>query len=83
VLTKLENGEFVLMLPGSSQGEVSHVVKRLRASTAGCKLPLVDREVPIGFRHGIAELKRNETAQELLARARQALSSAPGVTVTA
>jgi diguanylate cyclase len=81
VLTKLENGEFVLMLPGSSQGEVSHAVKRLRASTAGCKLPLVDREVPIGFRHGIAELKRNETAQELLARARQALASAPGVAV--
>jgi diguanylate cyclase len=83
VLTKLENGEFVLMLPGSSQGEVSHVLKRLRAFTAGCKLPLVDREVPIGFRHGIAELKRNETAQELLARARQALSSAPGVAVSA
>ena len=70
VLAKLENGEFVVMLPGSTQAEVARVVKRMRAATANCVLPLVDRELQIRFRHGIAELKPNETAQELLARAR-------------
>ena len=35
----------------------SHVVKRMRAAAANCVLPLVDRELQIRFRHGIAELK--------------------------
>ncbi len=76
-MTKLENGEFVVMLPGSTQAEVVHVVKRMRAAAANCVLPLVDRQLQIRFRDGIAELKSNESAQELLARARQAVNAAP------
>jgi len=74
VLAKLDNGEFVAMLPGSTQAEVGQVAKRMRSASANCMLPLVDRELQIGFRHSIAELKPNETAQELLARARQGVS---------
>jgi diguanylate cyclase len=70
VMAKLENGEFVVMLPGSSLSEVTRVVKRMRAATANCVLPLVDRQLQIRFRHGAAELQAKETAQELLARAR-------------
>jgi diguanylate cyclase len=77
VLTKLENGEFVVMLPGSSRPEVSHVLKRMRAASTNCILPLVDQQLQIRFAHGIAELKSNESAQELLARARQAMAAAP------
>ena len=57
VMAKLENGEFVVMLPGSTQSEAAHVAKRMRAATANCVLPLVDRELQIRFRHGVAELK--------------------------
>jgi diguanylate cyclase len=77
VLTKLENGEFVVMLPGSTRPEVSHVVKRMRAASAHCMLPLVDEQLQIRFGHGVAELKPNETAQELLSRARQAVAPSP------
>ncbi len=66
VLAKLENGEFVVMLPGSTQTEADHVAKRMRTATANCVLPLVDRELQIRLQHGIAELKPNETAQELI-----------------
>jgi hypothetical protein len=63
------------MLPGSTEPEVSHVVKRMRSATANCLLPLTDRAMQIRFRHGVAELKANETAQELLARARHAVTN--------
>ncbi len=77
VMSKLENGEFVMMLPGSSQSEVNFLLKRMRSATTSCILPLLDRELQIRFQHGIAELKANETAQELLARARQTIGTMP------
>ena len=75
VLAKLENGEFVAMLPGSTQAEANHVAKRMCSATANCVLPLVDRELQIRLQHGIAELKPSETAQELIARARLSLAT--------
>ena len=38
VMAKLENGEFVVMLPGSTQTEVSHVVKRMRTASRQLRL---------------------------------------------
>jgi diguanylate cyclase len=75
VLAKLENGEFVVMLPGSSQTEGNRVAKRMDSAAASCVLPFVDRELQICLQHGVAELKPNETAQELIARARLDLST--------
>ncbi len=75
VLARLENGEFVVMLPGSTQSETGQVAKRMHSATANCILPLVDRELQVRFRHSISELKAAETAQELLARARQGVQA--------
>ena len=77
VLARLENGEFVAMLPGSTQTEASRVARRMLAATANCLLPVVDRELQISLQHGIAELKPAETAQELISRARLSLAT-PG-----
>jgi diguanylate cyclase len=74
VLMKLDNGEFVAMLPGSTQAEARQVAKRMRAATSHCVLPVMDRELLIRLRHSIAELQPGETAQELLARARLGLA---------
>jgi diguanylate cyclase len=71
VLARLDNGEFVVMLPGSTQAETAQVAKRMRAATTHCVLPLVDRELQIRLVHSIGELKPSETAQELLVRTRQ------------
>lgn len=75
-LAKLENGEFVVMLPGSTQHDVKHVVKRMQNAAASCMLPMLDRQLQIAFHHGIAQLNPSESAQELLARARQAVTMA-------
>jgi diguanylate cyclase len=72
VLAKLDLGEFVVMLPGKTQGEASILAKKMRSAVSHCVMPLVDRPLDLKFRDGVAELKPQETAQELLARARQA-----------
>ena len=77
VLAKLDQGEFVVMLPGQTQAEADDVAERMRTATMHCLLPQVDRELIFRFRHGNAELKPNETAQELVARARQGIIAAP------
>lgn len=70
VLAKLDLGEFVIMLPGKTKAEAGLLVKKLRSAVAVCALPLVDREMQLAFRDGIAELTPSEMAQQLLARAR-------------
>jgi PleD family two-component response regulator len=80
VMSKLDNGEFVVMMPGSTKTESGYTVKKMRAATDTCILPLQDRELRICLRHGIAELKSGETAQELLARARQEIVATPATT---
>jgi diguanylate cyclase len=74
VLVRMENGEFIVMLPGKTQAEAAQVLKRMRIATSQCVVPLKDREYNLRFQHGIAELMPNESAQGVLARARQGLS---------
>jgi diguanylate cyclase len=77
VLVRLENGEFAAMLPGSTQVEANRIARRMAAATSTCMLPVVDRELQIRLQQGIAELRPNEAAQELIARARLSLTT-PG-----
>ena len=74
VLVRMENGEFIVMLPGKTQAEAGQVLKRMRITISHCVVPLKDREFILRFQHGIAELMPNETAQGVLSRARQGLS---------
>jgi diguanylate cyclase len=71
LLARLDNGEFVVMLPGNTRGEAVQLVKRLQITMSNSVVPFKDRELRVRFRHGIAELKPKETAQQLLFRARQ------------
>lgn len=76
VLAKLEPGEFAVMLPGKTHSETALGAKKMRSAVASCILPMLDRELHIKFSDGIAQLRPNETAQELLLRARQAAAPA-------
>jgi diguanylate cyclase len=75
VLAKLENGEFIAMLPGSTQTEANRVAQRMCSAAASCLLPFVDRALQIRLEHSIAELRPAEAAQELIARARQSTAA--------
>jgi diguanylate cyclase len=77
VVAALENGEFVLMLPNYTLGDVNQLAKRMRVLLSNCAIPQIDREMHLHFRHSIAELKGSETAQELLARARRGAAMWP------
>jgi diguanylate cyclase (GGDEF)-like protein len=76
VLARLEHGEFSVMLPGKTQNEAALVGKKMRVAAANCVLPMLDRELQLRFAEGVAELKANETAHEVLARARQVTTPA-------
>ncbi len=69
VLARLDRGQFAIMLPGKTAAEANLVAKQLQTATGHCMLPPLDRDLT--FRHAAAELSPNETAQELLARARR------------
>jgi diguanylate cyclase len=75
VLTRLENGELVIMLPGSSHSEANRVARRMCSSTSTRIFPVVDRALQIQLQFAAAELKPAETAHELIARARQNVPS--------
>jgi len=70
LLARLEDGEFVAMLPGSTQAEATQVAKRMQTAMANCTVPLSDQQARLNFSHGIAQLKPNETAPLLMARAK-------------
>jgi diguanylate cyclase len=82
VLVRMENGEFIVMLPGKTQAEAGQVLKRMRITISHCVVPLKDREFILRFQHGIAELMPQETAQQMLARARQGLSEPMAATAS-
>jgi diguanylate cyclase len=76
LMARMDNGEFIIMLPGTTQAEAGQVLKRMRIATSRCVVPLSGQELTFTFQHGIAELKSNETAHQLLVRARQGLAEA-------
>lgn len=76
VVARLDHGEFLIMLPGSTHAEAGQAAKRMRITMNSCVVPTVDRELPVRFWHSIAELTTHEAAQDLLARARLGLIEA-------
>jgi diguanylate cyclase len=83
-LARCDEGELVVMLPGSSHGEASQVAQRMHAAMAGAAIPIRDKQVPLSTQHGIAQLQPKESAPQLMARAAQAadaVASRPVVAV--
>lgn len=70
LLARLNDGEFIVLLPGSTLSEASQIAKRLHAPAANGAFPLQNGETRLRLTHGIAELKPNETAEILMARAK-------------
>jgi len=72
LLARLEDGEFMILMPGSTTAEANQVSKRLQASAASCVFPLQDSKSQLRVTLGIAELRPRETATSLMARAKDA-----------
>lgn len=70
ILSQHEQGEFMIMLPGSTEPEARQMVKRMKLAASQIAVELSDCNLPLKFQHGIAQLRANESVSELLARGR-------------
>lgn len=70
LLARLDDGEFVVLLPGSTLSEANQVAKRLQTSATNCVFPPQYDKTQLRMTHGIAQLRPNETAAILMARAK-------------
>lgn len=75
--TQLADGEFAILLPGSTRNEASQIVRRLHLAAANCNVQLQYERVQLSLSHGIAEYGARDTAESLLDRARTAANSEP------
>jgi diguanylate cyclase len=75
LLARLDDGEFIVLLPGSTLSEATQVAKRLQTAAANSVYPLQNEKTHLRVTHGIADLRPNETAQMLMARAKAAVEA--------
>ncbi len=74
LLGKLDNGEFVVMLPGSSEREAILVGNRVQSAIANCVIPLGDKQLRLELVQGVAEVQPDDEASAMLARAKAAVN---------
>jgi diguanylate cyclase len=75
LLARLDDGEFIVLLPGSTLSEANQVAKRLQTAATNSVFPLQEEKTQLRVTHGIAELRPNETAAILMARAKAVVES--------
>jgi diguanylate cyclase len=83
LLARLDDGEFVVLLPGSTRSEANQIAKRLQVSAANCDARLQNEKVHLRVSHGIAEFHPDDTAALLMNRARSAADAETSQTATA
>lgn len=72
VLGKLDNGVFLVLMPGSTEAEAGRLIRQARIALANCAMPVRCGQVRIQLQHHVVQLQANETASELLRRAKHA-----------
>ncbi len=72
LLARLDDGEFAVLLPGSTRSEANQIAKRLQMSAANCDARLHSEKVRFSMSHGIAEFHADDTAESMMSRAKMA-----------
>lgn len=75
LLARIEEGQFAILLPGSTSNEANQIAKRLHISAANCDARISNERVHLVVTHGIAEFRPNDTAEAMLSRASIAAGS--------
>jgi len=70
LLGQLGAGDFIIMLPGSSEKETSLVGNRVRNAIANCVIPLGSRQLRLETLHGVTDVFPDDDAQVMLDRVR-------------
>ena len=69
VLGKLEDGRFVVLMPGISGQEADGMGNRLTKALAGCEIPLGDKKVALNTLMSVVELSHEDTPVTFIQRA--------------
>lgn len=76
LLGRLENGELIVMLPGSTASAAKIVGQRVKASISLCPIPLGAQQVRLELDMGVATVRADQDAPQAMASARADLEAA-------
>ncbi len=68
LLGQLEKGDFVVMLPGSSEKEAAIVGGRVESAIANCVIPLGGKELRLEVIHAVTDVYPDDDAQGMIDR---------------
>ncbi len=74
LLGKLSNGEFIVMLPGSTEQEAKLVGNRVEEAVASCVIPLGGKNLRLGISQAVTEVKPDDEAATMIARAKTSVN---------
>src|SRR5690606_27889441 len=75
LLARLEGGELIVMLPGSSASAAKIVGQRVRTSISLCPVPLGDHRIRLDLEMGVASVQSDDDAAAAMEAARADLDS--------
>lgn len=76
LLARYSNGQFCIMLPGSSIEDTSRVAERIRNAVSSCVIPIRDSKLQLTVCIGLAQMLPDESTDVLLERTTEALHAA-------
>jgi diguanylate cyclase len=79
LLGRAEPGEFMVMLPGSSERDAAVVGNRIQSALANCAIPLGGTRITLQVSLGITEVEPADDANQFVDRARASIGSAQKV----
>ena len=69
LLGELQPGEFIVMLPGSSEKEAKMVGRRVETAITNCVIPLGGKQLRLEVAHGVADVYPDDNAETMIERA--------------
>lgn len=69
LLGQLEPGQFVVMLPGSSEKEALIVGTRVESAISNCAIPLGDKQLKLSVEYGVTDVYPDDDASSMIERA--------------
>lgn len=76
LLGQLKAGDFVVMLPGSSEKEAKMVGSRVQSAISNCVIPLGGKQLKMEVAHGVADVYPDDEAETMIDRAGQMIVAA-------
>jgi diguanylate cyclase len=76
LLGRSEPGEFIVMLPGSSERDATVVGNRIQSALANCAIPLGGTRITLQVSLGITEVEPADEANQFIDRARNMIGGA-------